>query len=136
VAELVKIEGLREFQASLRRMDRDLPKQLRVVLNEAAEVVVEGARPKIPRRTGRAAASLRVQSSQRESRVAAGGARVPYYGWLDFGGSVGRKRSIRRPFLRDGRYIYPTFRDRRATFQRILEKGLHDLATKSGLDVT
>jgi len=133
-ADPVKIEGLREFQASLRRMDRGLPKQIRVVLNDAVNVVVDGARPKIPRRSGRAAASLRAQSSQREARVVAGGAKAPYYAWLDFGGRVGRAKSVRRPFLKDGRFIYPTYRDRRAEFTRMMEAGLKDLVTSSGLD--
>lgn len=136
MAEVVRIEGLREFQASLRAMDRDLPKQLRLVLNEAATIVVDGARVRVPRRSGSAAASLRAQSSQREARVSAGGAGVPYYAWLDFGGAVGRRNSVRRPFIKDGRYIYPTLRDRRSAIVANLEEGLQQLANSSGLAVS
>jgi hypothetical protein len=135
VAEVVHIEGLREFQASLRRIDSGLPKTLRLVLNDAAEVVVEGAQQLVPHRSGAARGSIRAASTQREARVRAGGARAPYYPWLDFGGAVGRANSVRRPFLRDGRYIYPTLDRRRAWFEKRLSDGLVKLVESSGLAV-
>ncbi|WP_307962251.1 hypothetical protein [Salinispora arenicola] len=55
-------------------------------MNDAAQVVVDWARPRVSRRSGRAARSLRVASTGKAVRVRAGGARVPYYPWLDFGG--------------------------------------------------
>ena len=132
----IRIDGLREFQAALRKVDRDLPKQLRLVLNDAAEVIVEGAKPLVPRRSGKAAASIKAQSQQRFARVKAGGARVPYYPWLDFGGSVGKRDSVKRPFLRDGRFLYPTLRNRRSMLNERMEKGLADLVRRSGLEVS
>jgi hypothetical protein len=131
----IEIKGLKEFQRSLRRMDSDLPKQLRLALNQASQLVVDKARPDIPRRSGAAAASLKVRSSQREARVAAGGRKAPYYPWLDFGGKVGRNNSVERPFYKEGRYIYPSLRHNRSQIQDVLKSALRDLAHDAGLAV-
>lgn len=131
--EVVRIEGLKELQGRLRKLDGQSQKQLRLVLNEAADIVVTHARPLVPRRTGRAAASIKARSQQRKAIVKAGGSRVPYYAWLDFGGAVGRKNSIRRDFLKDGRYLYPTLSDRRGEIQDKMEQGLNELIRKAGL---
>ena len=94
----IKVDGLREFQRTLRALDAGLPRTLRLAHNEAAKIVVDWAQPRVPARTGKARASVRATSSQREARVTGGGKRVPYYPWLDFGGRVGRNRTVQRPF--------------------------------------
>jgi len=136
--EPVRITGLSAFNRSLRKLDRDLPKGLRVALNEAADVVVSDARPRVPRRSGRAAASIKAQSTRTTVRVAAGGARVPYYPWLDFGGRVGRKKSVKRAFFKEGRYLYPAYRRARDSgeFERVLAKALSGVAQDAGFRVT
>lgn len=136
VPEPIKIGGLREFQRALKQMDGESQKQLRVVLNRAAETVASGASRRVPRRTGRAAASLRAMSSQREARVMGGSKKVPYYGWLDFGGRIGRDKSQRRPFITGGRYMYPTFSANRDSINKALADGLAELARTAGLEVT
>lgn len=132
----ISVAGIREFRRSLRQMDAGLPKQLRLVFNGAADVVVTYARPKVARRTGRAAATLKARSGQQEARIAAGGRAAPYYPWLDFGGRVGPADSVERPFLTEGRYIYPTVRERRQDIQDVMGAGLSDLARGAGLEVT
>lgn len=131
----IRIEGLREFQAALRAVDKGLPKHLRMVLNDAAQLVVKGAQALVPKRSGRAAASIRAASSQREGRVRAGGGKAPYYPWLDWGGRVGRRNSVSRPFIREGRYIYPTYKSQKGAVEDALADGLIKLARSSGLDV-
>lgn len=131
----VRIEGLREFQAALRRMDGKLPRELRLVLNEAGQIVVRTAEPMVPHRSGAAAASIKMASSQREARIKAGSARVPYYGWLDFGGAVGRNRSVKRPFIKQGRYLYPAFRRNEGQVLAEMQDGLTRLARSSGVGV-
>ena len=133
--ERIRIDGLREFQKALKDMDRDLPKKLRVALNSAAQLVIDYAAPKIPRRSGAAAASLKVRSSQRQARVAAGGRRAPQFPWLDFGGDGGRDKKNKRPFLTEGRYIYPGLRKNHDTITKQLEVALTELATGAGLEV-
>lgn len=136
VPEPIKISGLREFQRALKQMDGESQKKLRVVLNEAATTVAEGAARRVPVRTGRARASLRAMSSQREARVMGGSKKAPYYGWLDFGGRTGRDKSQRRPFVQGGRYMYPTFASNRDSIYKALQKSLAELARTAGLEVT
>ena len=129
----IRIEGLREFQRALKAMDGEAQKQLRVALNNVADVVTAGAARRVPRRTGTAARSLRSQSSQREARVVGGSRKVPYYGWLDFGGRVGKGRSVSRPFVRSGRYLWPTVAANRQPLEKALQAALVRLARDAGL---
>lgn len=133
MAEVIRIEGLKEFRRDLRRLDKSLPKGIRVAGNEAAQIVVKAAKPRIPRRTGRAAGSVRVASTGTAARVSGGGARVPYYPWLDFGGRVGRRHQTKRPFLKEGRYIWRAFADHRGEVERKMRDELAKLARDSGL---
>lgn len=132
----ITVAGLRELQARLKAGDGEAQKQLRLVNNDAADVIVAGARGLVPRRSGRARGSVRSTSSQREARVSGGGARAKHYGWLDFGGPRrGRGGGIaRRPFRKDGRYIYATFNRRRPWIMARLAKGLEALIKRSGLE--
>lgn len=136
MAEVVKIQGLSQFIRNLKRLDSNAPKAMRVALNDAVDIVLDYARPRVPQRTGRAAGSLRAQSTQTTARVAAGGSRAPYYPWLDFGGRVGRRKATKRPFIGDGRYIYPALAARRLQFEAALNKALVDAAESAGLEVT
>lgn len=136
MTEPIRVEGLREFSRNLKKLDADLPKALRIALNEAADVVVKGARPKVPRKSGRAAASIKARSTRTAVRVVGGGNRVPYYPWLDFGGRVGRNKSVRRPFLKEGRYIYASYFANTDEFTKVLESALLDVARQAGVEVT
>lgn len=137
MAEAIKVQGLAEFSRNLKKLDADLPKALRIALNDAADVVVGQAKPQVPRRTGRAAASIRVASTRTESRVKAGGKKAPYYPWLDFGGRVGRKKAVRRAFYKDGRYLYDAYFKVRDSgqLQDILSAALVDVARQAGVEV-
>lgn len=132
----IKVVGLTEFRKGLRAMDRGLPKGVRLALNEAANTLIDATRPKIPRRTGAAAASLRAQSTQTTARVAVGGPKAPYYPWLDFGGRTGRRKSVVRPFYKEGRYLYPTLAQEREAIQGVMLKALTQLAQSNGIEVS
>lgn len=131
----IKIKGLVEFQRALKAIDGEAQKQLRVVFNTVAETVAGGARRRVPTKTGRAKASVKVASSQREARVKAGGARVPWYPWIDFGGRVGIHKSVSRPFVSGGRYLYPSYFANKDSIYPALEKGLVALVHDAGLEV-
>lgn len=132
----IKIKGVREFQAALKQMDGEAQKQLRVVFNEVAETVAGATRRRIPTRSGKAKGSVRVASTQREARVKLGSRRVPHAAWLDFGGRVGIHKSVSRPFVEEGRYLYPAYRANRDGIRRGVEEGLVQLARDAGLEVT
>ena len=138
MADLIRVEGLAEFARNLKRLDAKLPKALRLALNQAADVIVETARPQVPRRSGRAAASIRSRSTRTLARVTAGGDQAPYYAWLDFGGRVGRKGSVRRYFLKEGRYLYKAYfaKRRSGEFERVLATALSGVAEDAGFRVT
>lgn len=139
MTDAIKIEGLREFTRGLKDMDRDLPKALRLAFNTAADVIVSDARTHVPSRSGRARSSVVARSTQTKARVEGGGRRAPYYPWLDFGGSVGRNHSVKRPFLgREGRYIYKAYFRRRDSgeFQDALLDGIKTVARDAGIEVT
>lgn len=132
----IEVSGLRELRAQLKQADADLPKQIRVALNQSSELVISYARPKVPTRSGKAKASLKVRSSQTQARVAAGGTRAPYYPWLDFGGKVGRDKSVERPFYTEGRYIYPGLRENRDKITQVMSDALTELVRGAGFEVT
>jgi hypothetical protein len=133
----ISITGLREFQGALKAMDGDLPKLLRVVNNQAAKIVVDYAAPRMPRKSGRAQASLKARSSQREARVGMGGRKAPYAPWLDFGGQGRVKgRPPHREFMKEGRYVYKALAVQRNEIIDAMSAGLAQLATSAGLDVS
>lgn len=131
----IKVVGLKEFRKGLKGMDSGLPKTMRLTLNSTAEVLVDATRPKIPRRTGRAADSLKAQSTQSAARVSMGGAKAPWMPWLDFGGKVGVHKSVVRPFYKDGRYLFPTLDEKRDKIQDVMLDGLVKLAEGNGIEV-
>lgn len=131
--EAIRVTGLREFRQNLKKLDADLPKALRMAFNGAADIVVTDARPRVARRSGKAAGTVKARSTQTASRVVGGGNKAPYYPWLDFGGRVGRNHSVTRPFLKNGRYIYDAYFDNRARYGELLEQGLLDVAASAGV---
>lgn len=134
----IQVTGLREFQAQLRAMDAGLPKQLRLALNAASDVVIDYAAPRFPRKTGRAAASLKARSTQRTARVALGGRRAPHAPWLVYGGEGRIKgRPAKREFIKGGRDFgpYGALDHRRAEIIEIMSGALAQLARDAGLEV-
>ncbi|WP_307937034.1 HK97 gp10 family phage protein [Salinispora arenicola] len=107
-----------------------------MAMNDAAQVVVDWARPRgvAPVRAG-SSARCGSASTGKAVRVRAGGARVPYYPWLDFGGRVGRGRSVRRPFRREGRYLWAGYAAKSDEVRRLTERALLDAAKSAGVEV-
>lgn len=130
----IKITGLRDLQAALKELDGESQKMLRTTLNEVAETVAAGARRRVPVKTGKARASIKAASSQREARVKGGGAKASYYPWLEFGGKVGPKRSVKRPYVNGGRYIYATYAANRDGIMKGLDEAVGKLIDRAGLD--
>lgn len=131
----IQITGLRDLQKALKDLDGESQKQLRVVFNQAGAAVVRGAASRVPARTGKARKSLRATSGQREAKVTGGNKQAEYYGFLDFGGTVGRKRSVKRQFITEGRYMYPAYSANSASIQKGLEKAIVDMCRATGLSV-
>jgi len=162
----VRIDGLREVRKALAATDRALPKELRREMAFEANVVVGHIRREIPSRSGRAAASVRAIGGSNRGGVTvdikAGGARVPYFGWLEFGGKLPDKRpngkkalasgggifaggassafgpvafakGAERAKVSQGRYIRPTVKRHRQELLRGLEGAFNRAKQKAGL---
>jgi hypothetical protein len=119
----------------VKKANADLPKAVRLAGNTAAEIVVKAAKPRVPVQSGRAASTIRASSTRSEARVSEGGARAAYMPWLDFGGRVGRKHSVSRPFIKKGRYVWAAYADHIPQVQTALEESLADVARSAGLEV-
>ncbi len=133
----IEFDGMRELRRSLKGISKEAIKQLRLVQNEAAMIIVRDAKPRVPLGPGdggHAKDSLKAASTQGATRISAGGNKFPYYPWLDFGGKVGKNRSVSRPFLTEGRYIWASYSDKRKEVLAELEKGLSELISSVGLE--
>ncbi len=131
----IKISGLSEFVANLGKVDAAMQGMVKGVLDQVANEIIGIAKPKIPRRSGKARASLRPRSTPTDVRIQEGSKEAPYVPWLDFGGRVGRKRSVRRPFLKDGRYVYKAYLDNKDQLAVTMQAALTKLVESSGIEV-
>lgn len=134
--EPIAVEGLRELTRSLRELDSGLPRAVRLAANEAADIVVQAAQRPVPTRSGKAKKSIKAKSTRTAARVSSGGRRAPYFPWLDYGGRVGPNKSVRRPFIADGRYVYPAFRENRERVKDAFSEALQRIARDAGLEVS
>lgn len=132
----VRVENLAQISRALRRVDSEAPKQLRITLNETSDLLISKVRPEIPARSGAARSTLKARSTRTSARIALGGKKAPYTPWLDFGGQ-GRiaGRPAPRPFITEGRYLYPTAVRIRPQIVKSLEDGIRDVVRNAGLDV-
>lgn len=136
IIEPIKVTGLAQFSRDLKKIDSDLPKALRIALNQSSLIVVDWAQGKVPSRSGAARRSIKAKSTRTEGRVTGGGPKVPYYPWLDFGGRVGKKRSVKRPFIKSGRYIYPGYTTNMIKVNDVLTAALLGVVRDAGVEVT
>lgn len=134
--DAIRVDGLAPLSKALRQISSDAPKELRLVANGAADIVSGRAKTRVARKSGRAQRSIKASSTRTLARVKGGGAKQPYYPWLEFGGRVGKNRSIQRRFIKSGRYIYPSYAASRERVQAKLTIGLVRLAERQGWDVT
>lgn len=132
----IGVVGLADFNRSLRKLDKEAPKGLRLAFNGAADLLIDRTRPGIPRKSGAARSSLRASSTRTSARVRVGGPKAPYYPWLDFGGQGRIKgRPVSRPYIEGGRYLYPTLRIIRPDIEKLLAGSLADVARSAGIEV-
>jgi hypothetical protein len=130
----IEVGGLAQLSRGLKAVDSGAPKELRVALNSAADLLVDGTRPKIPSVSGAARRSLVARSTRTSARVAVGGKKAPWFPWLDFGGE-GRiaGRPAKREFLKEGRYVYPTLREIRPKIEQQLQDAITEVIHNAGL---
>ncbi len=129
-----EIKGLTEFDAGLQRLSTVLPESAQRGSLLVAGIVVTAARPTVPVRSGRAAASL-PEYQTGGGAVASGGEGLAYYRWLELGGAAGRNLAVIRPIKKDGRYINPAYEQKQPQIQELLEQSLKQACSDAGLAV-
>lgn len=134
VRHIVAVDGIDELRRSLRELSPAAARGLRVGLNEVSDYLIGKITPKIPARSGKARRSLKKRSTQAAVRIAVGGRAAPYYPWLDWGGKVGPRKSVSRPYQGDGRYVYPTLKEERPAIESMLEEVLDRISRDAGLE--
>ncbi len=127
----IRIEGLTELRRTFRKVSKDLPKELNKELKGISAKIASRTAAKVPRLTGRAASSVVPRSG---GAIAVGGTKAPHYPWLDFGGRVGRGKSISRPVIPGGRYLYPTIQEERDSIIEEVNDVLMRLAKAAGFE--
>ena len=81
----LKVEGATALRRGLRGLPVEFRKRLAKIYKAAALAGVPTAKKEAPNRSGKLAGSVRALGSQREGRIAAGKAKVPYAGPIHFG---------------------------------------------------
>jgi hypothetical protein len=138
---IVRVEGLREVDRTLRKMDAEMAKELRSESKDIAELVARDARSRVPEVSGAAKGSIKAGAQGKGAYVQGGKKTVPYYGWLDFGSRTpisGRPRSV-GPWSksgkgpRRGRFIYAALADNRGEVERRTKRTVKIAKQKAGL---
>lgn len=131
----ISVTGLAALNRGLKAIDTAAPKQLRLALNSAADMLVQRARPGIPAVTGAARGSLKASSTRTSARVKAGGTRARHFAWLDFGGEGKvRGRPPYRQYIPGGRYIYPVLAEIRPQIEAELQRAIGAVISDAGLN--
>ncbi len=132
----VRVRGGARFLASVGVFRGRLPRVVKQAAREAALPVARTAKagvPLGPAKGGHARSSIRVATSRGGVAVRGGGARFPYYPWLEYGGRVGRNNSVYRARVRRGRYIYPALDRHRPEIEQTMNRLIVRAALGSGL---
>lgn len=91
----VAVEGLRAFQADVRKVQPELRREVPRALKQATErVVLPVSKALTPKRTGRLAASERVSARQTTVSITS---RLPYANVQHWGGTTGRGHTRSHP---------------------------------------
>src|SRR5262245_35310520 len=107
----VDVRGLDELNRAIGRLVDNIDQHSAETFKQTADQVATMVRSRVPKRSGRLAASVRGQKGDHLAAVTMGDG-VPYAGWIEFGGGHGRA------YLASGRYLYPTAHQAVPLFQR------------------
>ncbi len=133
----VRVRGGARLMAELGVFGRSLPRVVKQAAREAALPVASDAKTRMPTgpaKGGHARSSIRVATSRGGVAIRGGGRRFEYYPWLEFGGRVGRRKSVHRTRIKAGRYLYPSLVANRPAIERNMNRLIVRAALSSGLN--
>lgn len=116
----LEVSGLKELRSALKQLDDGSLKRLRDSLKVAGDIIASDARRRAAGFSKRAAATIRTTAGGNRVYIQGGKAKLPWYGWADFGTRSpvsGRPRSV-GPWAGSGagpgrgRFIYPAIDDK------------------------
>lgn len=111
----VKVRGVRQLDAGARKLFENIEQATdREATQVTADQVAMIVRGRVPRKSGRLAASVHTEHRGRVSQVVMGDG-VPYGRWIEYGGGRGR------PYRKRGRYVYPTAKRTASAFRKHAE---------------
>jgi hypothetical protein len=126
----LQVSGAEEAAAALATLAGDYPRIGALACDQAMQLVITWVKPKVPRRTGRTVASLSTRVSATSATITAA---APQFGWLDYGGAVGRKLATIRQYRPGGRYLQPGVAAREEAITAAMEALQTDAARSAGL---
>jgi hypothetical protein len=112
----VALVGFRSLRKDLARMVEDrgpLDDALKAAGKKAVEPIYTTVKAVLPHDSGDLAGDVRSSGTRTGAVVRMGRVKIPYAGWIEFGGV--RPDGSERDFVSTGRYLYPTARGRLAT---------------------
>lgn len=138
VAVKVKATGLKEAKAATAKLKTSAPLRLKIGSRKAADLIARTARGRMPTgpgRNGHIKPTVKVSSVGGAPGVVAGDKSHPYMAFLDFGGRVGPKRRVHRPYFKGGRYVWKAYSDKSKEVERIIDDELVELGRDMGWDL-
>jgi hypothetical protein len=111
-----QVLGLSELERGSRLLFGHIDDHASAAFQSTAAQVAALIGNKQPRLTGRLAASATSSRIDHGADVGIGGPGVPYAGWIEFGGTRGR------PYVSEGRTVYPTAEESKTLFERAGDK--------------
>lgn len=134
--EVVRVEGLRDLQAELRKID--LARDLRDANKQAAEVVATAAQARAQGLGGvaaKTAPSVKAAAEQRRAKVTIGSNREPWALGAEFGGGARPTTQQFEPWRGSGSsagyFLYPAVRSTREQFVDAYDKALEQLVRRA-----
>jgi len=112
----VKVKGIRQLSQGARQLAINIAQATsEQAVKATAEQTAATVRARVPRRSGRLAASVRSQRGEPGRGSVTMGAGLPYARWIEYGGGRGR------PYRARGRYVYPTAKRTERAFRKHCE---------------
>ena len=132
----IEVQGVKVITKRLKQMDDGTRKELKSIYIQSANIVFRNAMPRVPVRSGRLRASLRVSASTRSGSVRAGGKRsAPYAGPVHFGWP--NRPNVARSWyggpIRPNPFLYSALDARRDEVEFQFARGVRKAAKRAGL---
>jgi hypothetical protein len=129
---IVQVLGMSALRRDIMRLDKEgMPRAMIEAGMLVSEPVANTVRAVLPSKSGALRGSVRVAKIRTGAAIRVGNARVSYTGPVEFGGYPGE-----RPFIRDGRYIFPTARRMASSLVPAYEREIQRIINSNGWETS